>query len=176
MYEGKLVRLRALKREDMITAKDYMNDSEVRKNLQGGIPFPFTLEDEYKFYEGISGMKDTYTFAIESMEKRYLGGCGINQIDWKNSVATIGIFIGDKSCWGKGYGTEAIKLLTDFIFNEMNINKVKLNVYSFNKRAMRCYEKCGFIREGVLRQEIYREGRYHDDIVMGLLRDEYKKG
>jgi len=91
-------------------------------------------------------------------------------------VATIGIFIGDKSFWGKGYGTEAIELLTDFIFNEMNINKVKLNVYSFNKRAVRCYEKCGFVREGVLRQEIYREGRYHDDIVMGLLRDEYKKG
>jgi len=81
MYEGKLVRLRARKREDMIISKEYMNDSEVRKNLQGGIPFPFTLKDEYKFYEGISGMKDTYTFAIEDMEKRYLGGCGINEID-----------------------------------------------------------------------------------------------
>ncbi len=66
-----------------------------------------------------------------------------------------------------------MNVLIRFIFNEMNINKIKLHVYSFNERAIRCYEKCGFIKEGVLRQELYRDGRYYDTIVMGLLKEDY---
>jgi len=62
-----------------------------------------------------------------------------------------------------------------FAFDQMNINKLRLNVYSFNERAIKSYEKCGFIREGVLRQEIFRDGKYYDTIVMGILRAEYQK-
>jgi len=175
MYEGKMVRLRAHKREEMSLAKEYMNDYEVRKNIQPGRPYPYTLKDEYKRYEGISGMKDNYTFAIETLEGKYIGGCGVNDVDWKNSKVVVGIHIGDRCCWGKGKGTEAMRLLIDFVFNEMNINKINLRVYSFNKRAIRCYEKCGFIKEGVLREEIFRGGEYHDEIVMGILRRKYIK-
>nr|WP_206076217.1 GNAT family protein [Marinitoga lauensis] len=74
-----------------------------------------------------------------------------------------------------GYGTEAMKLLVNFIFDEMNINKVKLHVFSFNKRAIRSYEKVGFKVEGVLREQIFREGKYHDEIIMGILRREWQK-
>ncbi len=139
-----------------------------------GIPFPYTLEDEEKWYETISATKDTYNFAIETLDDTtYLGGCGINEVDWKNSNATVGIFIGNKEYWNKGYGTDAMNVLVKFIFDQMNINKIKLNVYSFNQRAIKCYEKCGFRKEGILRQEIYRNGQYHDEIVMGLLKEEY---
>jgi RimJ/RimL family protein N-acetyltransferase len=176
MYLGKKIRLREYRKEDAIMALEYMNDPEIKKLLTPGIPFLYTLEDEQKWVEGISGTKDNYSFAIETLEdKKYIGGCGINNLDWKNSVFTIGIFIGDKEYLGKGYGTDAMKTLIKFIFEQMNINKIKLQVFSFNKRAVRSYEKCGFKKEGVLRMEIFRDGRYYDDIIMGLLREEYNE-
>lgn len=67
-----------------------------------------------------------------------------------------------------------MRVLVRFIFNEMNMNKIKLHVFSFNERAKRVYEKIGFKVEGILRQELFREGRYHDVIVMGLLKSEWE--
>lgn len=174
MLEGKLVRLREYRKEDINLRYTYINDPEVLKYLESGIPYPLTLNEELKWFETISAFKDSYRFAVEVTESGlYIGDCGINSIDWKNRVASLVIFIGSKGCRGKGYGTEAMQLLLSFVFNEININKARLNVYSFNERAIRSYEKCGFKREGVLRQEIFREGKYHDIIALGLLREEY---
>lgn len=174
MYTGQLVRLREYKREDVVQAQRYLNDPEVKRLLQPGIPFLYTLEDEHRWFDSMSASKETYSFAIETLEdKRYIGGCGLNHIDWKNSVAVVGIFIGDKEYWGRGYGTDAMKVLVKFIFEQMNINKIKLNVYSFNNRAVKSYEKCGFKLEGTLRQEIFRDGKYHDEYVMSILKEEY---
>jgi RimJ/RimL family protein N-acetyltransferase len=174
MYLGKKTRLREYRKEDIPKVQRYINDPEIRSLLHVGIPYLYTLEDEMKWYEERTALKDTYTFAIETIgDKKYIGGCGVNRVDWKNSVAEVGIFIGDKDFLGKGYGTDAMQTLISFIFNEMNINKIKLKVFSFNKPAIKSYEKCGFKVEGVLRQEIYRDGSYHDDIVMGLLKEEY---
>ena len=174
MYTGKKVRLREYKKEDVKQAQNFMNDPEVKRLLHPGIPYLFTFEDEQKWFEGISAMKEKYSFAIETLEdNKYIGGCGINDIDWKNSVIVVGIFIGDKDYWSKGYGTDAMKVLIRFIFEQMNIHKIKLNVYSFNERAIKSYEKCGFKQEGRLRKEIFRDGKYYDEIVMGLLSEEY---
>lgn len=176
MYTGKKVRLREYRKEDIKQAQNYVNDPDINSLISPSIPYPFTLEDEQKWFEDLSATKDTYSFAIETLEdKKYIGGCGINHIDWKNSVATVGIFIGDKDYLGKGYGTDAMNILIKFIFEQVNINKIKLHVFSFNIRAIKSYEKCGFKQEGVLRQEVFRNGQYHDDIVMGLLKEEYCK-
>jgi len=176
MYIGEKVKLREYRKEDVKQAQEFMNDEEIKSFLTPGIPFLYTYEDEMKWFEGNSATKETYNFAIETLTNyKYIGGCGINNIDWKNSVAVVGIFIGDKNYWSKGYGTDAMKILVSFIFNEMNINKIKLHVYSFNPRAIRSYEKCGFIKEGVLRQEVFRKGEYYNDIIMGLLRDDFTK-
>lgn len=173
MYKGEKIRLREYRKEDIKLALEYLNDAEIKRNLTPAIPFPYTLEDEEKWYESNTALKDTYNFAIETLEgKEYIGGCGINKVDWKNSNVVVGIFIGNKEYWNKGYGTDAMKVLVKFIFEQMNINKIKLNVYSFNERAIKSYEKCGFKIEGVLRKEIYKDGKYHDEIVMGLLKDE----
>lgn len=174
MYTGEKIRLRAYKREDVQLAQEYLNDAETKRLLMPGVPFLITLEEENKWFESISAFKDNYSFAIETLQgNKYIGGCGINQIDWKNSVATVGIFIGDKDYWGKGFGSDAMKVLVKFIFEQMNVNKIKLFVYSFNQRAVKSYEKCGFVREGVLRQEIFRDGKYHDEYIMSILKDEY---
>lgn len=174
MYTGEKVKLREYRKEDVIMAQKYMNDPELKRLLTPRIPYLYTFEDEQKWYDNLSANKDIYSFAIETLnDNNYIGGCGVNKIDWKNSVAEVGIFIGDKDCWGKGYGTDAMKVLIEFIFNQMNINKIKLNVYSFNGRAMKSYEKCGFVKEGTLRQELYRDGKYYDIIIMGLLKEDY---
>lgn len=175
MYNGNKVKLRAYCKDDIKLTQEYLNRFEI-KNLTPDIPYPLTLESKGKWYESMADSKDSYSFAIEDLKTGlYIGGCGINNIDWENSAVTIGIFIGNKDYLSKGYGTDAMKVLVKFIFDEMNINKIKLNVYSFNTRAIKCYEKCGFKKEGVLRQEIFREGKYYDEIVMGLLREEYRK-
>lgn len=174
MYTGEKVRLREYRREDIPAALKYLNDPEVKSNLDPGIPYLYTLENETKWYEELSANKDTYSFAIETIEEeKYIGGCGVNEVDWKNSVAVIGIFIGDKNYWDKGYGTDAMQILIRFVFEQMNIHKIKLNVYAFNERAIRCYEKCSFKKEGTLRQEIFRDGKYHDQYIMSILKEEY---
>lgn len=176
MYVGERIRLREYRKEDIEQRLRFINDPEILRYLESGIPYPLTLNEELKWFESVSAFKDTYRFAIETLEdSQYIGDCGINSIDWKNSVASAVIFIGNKKYLGKGYGTDAMKTLLDFVFMEMNLNKVRLNVYSFNERAVKSYEKCGFKQEGVLRQEIFRNGNYYDTIVMGILRDEFLK-
>jgi RimJ/RimL family protein N-acetyltransferase len=177
LYTGKLVRLRAYEKSDISTILQFLNDPEVKRLMNPGIPYPITVEDEEKWLASNSSLKETYSFAIETLEDgKYIGGCGINEINWKNSWATIGIFIGDKNYWGRGYGTDAIDTLVKFIFEQLNINKIKLEVFSFNERAINSYKKVGFKVEGVLREELFRDGKYHDILIMGLLRKEYLKG
>ncbi len=175
MFEGQKVRLRAYTKDDLLLAREYINDEKISQLLNTRIPFPFRSEDEDKWYESIDpNSNNKYPFAIELKDKKlYIGGCGINDIDTKNRIALIGIFIGNEYS-GKGYGTDAIRILVDFCFNEVNVNKVKLDVFSFNKAAIHCYEKVGFKKEGTLREEIYRNCRYHDKIIMGLLYSEWK--
>lgn len=176
MYYGKKVKLRAYKKEDTVLAYEYMNDNELKRLLVNKIPYPMILEQEENWFKSLIDSKDSYSFAIEDLETgKYIGGCGINQINWLNRIATVGIFIGNKNYWGKGYGTDAMNTLVKFIFEQMNINKVKLNVFDFNKRAKKCYEKCGFKVEGVLRQELFRDGKYCDEYVMGMLFEEWKE-
>lgn len=174
MYTGEKVRLRAYRKEDAPKAQAYINEPEI-KRLLGGAPFPLTLADEEKFLSQQSAWNDTYSFAIETLaDDYYIGGCGLNRLDWKNRVVEIGIFIGDKAYWNQGYGTDALKILLRFVFEQLNMNKVSLQVLSFNERAQRVYQRLGFIEEGRLRQERYVDGSYHDMLVMGLLREEYE--
>jgi RimJ/RimL family protein N-acetyltransferase len=81
--------------------------------------------------------------------------------------------LGEPEEWGKGYGSEATRLVLRYAFETLNLNRVWLHVYEYNERGLRAYEKAGFRREGRLRQEMFRDGRYWDTIVMGILRDEW---
>ena len=104
----------------------------------------------------------------------HIGNIGLHDLDWKNRNAQLGVVIGEKAYWGLGYGTDAIKALLRFAFDEMNLHRVQLRVFEFNERAIRCYRRCGFREEGRLRQELYRGGAYHDVLLMGILREEFR--
>jgi RimJ/RimL family protein N-acetyltransferase len=170
MYYGEKVCLRAYKAEDIPLATAYVNDKELKKFLAPNIPFPMSLWEEEVWIKSQKDNKNgEFNFAIEDLKtKQYIGGCGIQTVNWLTRVAVIGIMIGDKEYWGKGYGTDAMKVLIKFIFEDMNINKIRLNTFSFNERAIKCYEKCGFKVEGVLKSEIFKEGKYYDEIIMSI--------
>jgi len=173
-YTGKKVKLREYRKEDIALRLMYINDPEVAASLTPDVVYPITSHEEEEWFESISALSDTYKFAIEALnDNQFIGGCSISGVDWKNSVATIGLFIGNRNYRGKGYGSDALRVLTDFIFMQMNINKIRLIVYSYNESAIKCYEKCGYIIEGVLRKEIFKDNQYYDKISMGLLKAEY---
>ena len=173
MYEGSLVRLRALENSDLIPLTDFSNDYAVMRGASGAILYPSTAEDTGRdMSRSTSYTSGEYQFAIETKEnKRFIGKCGFTRVNWKNRLAELAILIGEADCRGKGYGADAIRTLCRFGFDEMNLHKIKAVVFDFNEAALRCYEACGFRREGLLRREMYREGAYHDIVVLGLIRN-----
>ena len=172
MYEGRLVRLRAMENGDLNAEMAFVNDYEVMRGVTSGILYPSTVDDEARFIGGqTSYTRGEYQFAVETLAGEFLGRCGFIHVDWKNRLGEIAILIGKKDARGKGYGTDAVKTLCDFGFRELNLHKIKVSVFDFNAAALRCYEKSGFTREGLCKSEIFREGRYHDVVVMGRLEE-----
>lgn len=174
MYEGKLVRLRAMDNGDLNAEMEYVNDYTVMRGVTSGILYPSTVDDEARFIGGQSSYtRGEYQFAVETLDGQFLGRCGFIHIDWKNRLGEVAILIGKKDGRGKGYGTDAIQTLCAFGFDELNLHKVKVSVFDFNIAAIRCYEKSGFSREGLCKSEIFREGQYHDVVVMGLTEEQW---
>lgn len=171
---GNKVALRKLTKEDYRNYSTVEDVMESRLLMNDGIPFPPTDADHEKFLSEISSEKDDYMFGIELQdEKLFIGTTAVYLVNWNNGTCNVGISIGPEY-QGKGYGTDAMRVLTDFIFNYMNVNKVKLQVFDFNKRAICSYEKCGFFLEGTLKEELFRFGEYHDIHIMGLLRKDWE--
>ncbi|WP_153722189.1 MULTISPECIES: GNAT family N-acetyltransferase [Sporosarcina] len=172
---GKKVTLRKITKEDYESYSNVEDIMESRLLMNDGIPFPPTEADHEKFLGEISSEKDDYMFAVELKdEKVFIGTIAVYLVNWNNGTCHVGISIGP-DFQGKSYGTDAMKVLLNFIFNYMNVNKVKLQVFGFNQRAIGSYEKCGFQLEGTFREELFRFGKYHDILVMGLLRKEWEE-
>ncbi len=170
--QGDLVRLRAVTREDLPRYTGWIADPEVRRYLN--FYRPMTLEEEARWFERMAGDESQTVFAIETVDGgRHIGTVGLHGLHSRYRSAEAGIFIGEKEFWGHGYGTEAMRLLLAFAFDQLNLHRVYLHVHGGNARARRSYEKCGFVEEGVLRQAVFKDGDYHDVTVMSVLRDEY---
>ena len=115
-----------------------------------------------------------YHFAILALEgDELLGSCGIRDVSAVDRTGELGILIGDKRFWNQGYGTDAVRLLLRFAFGTLNLNNIKLTAHSFNKRAIRCYEKCGFKQCGYWPDSWYHEGALHGTVMMYMLRADF---
>ena len=177
MIYGERVRLRAIEREDIPRFVRWFNDPEVRRYLTSYEPMSHAVEE--RWFEEHLARRNDIILAIEVREGDewiHIGNIGLHRIDWKNRTATLGIVIGERGYWGRGYGTDAVRTMLRYAFDELGLNRVELETFSFNPRAIRCYEKAGFVREGVRRRALYRDGRYHDVIIMGILRSEFSSG
>jgi RimJ/RimL family protein N-acetyltransferase len=131
------------------------------------------MTEEEKWWEGFLSRENDHIFAIEAEDGTYIGNIGLHSIERENRRAMLGIIIGDKTRWGKGYGTDAIQAMLGWAFGYLNLNRVYLTVYAYNERALRCYQKCGFQYEGTMRKARYLDGRYYDELMMAILREEY---
>ena len=174
MLPGKLVNLRLYEMSDLDEVMEWINNQEVRQYLS--IIYPISRTQEVDFLQKLCNpTPDNIVLAIETKDKLYLGGVGLHKIDMVNRHSELGIAIGKKEYWGKGYGTDSMMTILDYAFNQLNLHKVYLRVYSNNPRAIRCYEKCGFRKEGVQREHRYRNNKYYDDVLMGILKKEFLK-
>jgi RimJ/RimL family protein N-acetyltransferase len=173
MIVGARVRLRALEPADLDRCMRWINDPETIEHLS--IREPISSVSEIQFLQRSSANSDpnSRVFAIETSDGVPIGNTGLHHIHWQDRNAELGILIGEKDYWSKGYGTDAIRTLLRFAFEELNLHRVGLIVDEDNPRAIRCYEKCGFRREGTMRDAVYRGGRYKAQHIMGVLADEF---
>ena len=157
--------------EDVEKFTEWMNDFEVT-DYTGRSGKVMSIEGERKYL--LENSNPEATFSIVTIdEDKLIGTVGLESIDYMNRTGMLGIFIGDKKYLSKGYGTEAIRLLLDYGFNYMNLHNIKLNVMSFNERALKCYKKCGFKEMGKIRENKFINGKYYDTIVMDILENEF---
>ncbi|MBN1538240.1 MAG: GNAT family N-acetyltransferase [Anaerolineales bacterium] len=175
MIYGKRMRLRALEKEDLHLYVEWVNDPDVR----GGVAMylPFSMYEEEKWYESTMAKPAAeHPMMIEVKEGDSwmpIGDCGFFTLDHRNRSGELGILIGRKDYWNQGYGSEAVQLLLEHGFNTLNLHRVYLRVFEDNKRAIRAYEKCGFIHEGHLRSAEYKDGKYVDVLFMSVLKEEW---
>lgn len=175
MILGERVRLRAVERDDLPRFVAWLNDPEVRRGLALSLPMSLAEEERW-FEETLKQEPAARPLAIDAQEGdawRHIGSCGFHNLDWRNRKAELGILIGEKSLWGRGYGQAAMRALLRHGFETLNLHRVYLRVYEYNERGLRLYRRLGFVEEGRLRRDHYEEGRYWDTLIMGMLREEW---
>jgi RimJ/RimL family protein N-acetyltransferase len=170
---GENVYLRPLELDDAATVQPWVNDPQVTRFL---LTFrPLGLHNERELIEKLTKGDDHFAFGIAKVaDDRLIGVCGLDAIDWRSRHCGFGILIGPPGEWGQGFGREATRLALDYAFGTLNLHRVWLHVYDFNARGIRAYEAVGFVKEGVLRKALYREGEYHDVLTMAVLREEWE--
>jgi RimJ/RimL family protein N-acetyltransferase len=171
---GRHVYVRGLHRTDLPSMLPWINDSEVTRLLFTG-DRPASLERLTEQWESDVRSQNNIAFAACLREDdRFVGTTGLYSINAIARSAEFRVFIGEKGQWNKGIGTELTRLMIVYGFEKLNLNRVWLGVNGDNAAAVRAYEKAGFVREGVLRQEQFRNNRYYDVIRMSILREEYQ--
>jgi RimJ/RimL family protein N-acetyltransferase len=170
---GDRVILRPITVDDAANMFASLSDEESMR-LTGTLD-TFTFEQVQNYCRRIETADDRADYAITLKDNpAYLGEVVLNDIDWHNRSANFRIALASKDIFGKGYGTEATRLILEFGFRTLKLHRIELEVYDFNPRAQRVYEKVGFIREGVRRDVLLLDGQYHSAIVMSILEDEFK--
>lgn len=171
---GKNVDLCPLDTPDLDLLKKGYNDPDVRDAM-----FMYFPLNEKEVEQKIENMAK-YEHAVQMMivnkaEKKNVGHIALVRPDWVSRMMTFYIVLLDKSAWGKGLGSEATAMMVDYGFRMLNLNRIQLHVNAENEAAKAVYLKIGFRHEGTLRQAMYKNGRYYDFWLMGLLADDYLK-
>lgn len=169
-FEGTLVRLRAPEPADRERMHRWLNNPELTRHIMVRYPQAPESRRIQRETESELGFRSA-AFSIDTLDGRHIGACWLGASP-EDRVARLGIHLGEQDLLGKGYGTDALRVLCRFAFDMMDVHRVELEVFAENPRAIRAYEKVGFRHEGTLREADYRYGRRRDIVVMGLLRDE----
>jgi RimJ/RimL family protein N-acetyltransferase len=175
LYRGALVRLSDESSESLAKAYVKWEQDTEQHRLAGDDPAQ--LWSEKKLKESAEKQADNtelLQFSIRTLEDdKLIGGVELWVGAWAHAEAWMGIVVGDRGYWGRGYGTDAVRLIVQYGFIELNLRRISLSVNAYNERAVKSYEKAGFKLEGRVRGEGWREGVHYDGIYMGILREEW---
>ncbi len=175
MLKGENILLRPIRRSDTALFTKWLNDPEVIESL--AVYTPVTEMAFEKDLEEISTVKAASEawFMIEMLAGgRTIGSTRFKNIDHKNQSAEFSIVIGETEHWGRGFGAEAVKLLVNYGFEQLNLHRISSEVFSFNERSLRMHKKLGFREEGRQREAWFKNGRFHDWVLFGILRDDWR--
>lgn len=172
LLPGERLYLRPTEMSDIPLLQRWINDPQTRRYL---VPFgPANELVQKRYIESISGNDHDYSLAVVLRRgDRHIGQVGLHGVDWVNRCGRFGIMIGPHDARGKGYGGEATRLMMTYAFESLNLHRIELEVYDFNDRARRLYERLGFIAEGTRRQARWSGAAYADSHLYSMLADEY---
>ena len=177
IFKGELVRLAAVDAEELGRAYAVWNRDSEFKRLLDIFAKLHSARSTIDFFRKMleEGKPGEYYFAIRALEDdRLLGDISLDVVNgWMGRNAFVGIGIGERRNWNRGYGTDAMQVALRYAFTELNLERVTLNVFEYNPRAVRSYEKAGFQHEGRIRGALLKDGRRWDMIFMGILRGEW---
>ena len=169
---GNKLYLRPLEKSDLNeNYLKWINCPEVTEYMETGT-FPTSMEKLEEYYRKMNTSPNHIILAIVDIGTDYhIGNITLNNINWVNRIANIGIMIGNKDYWGKEYGTEAVKLITRYAFTVLNLHKIWASMYEEHKASVKAFDKAGFSIEGCLKNELYQKGRYHNRIIMSIINE-----
>jgi RimJ/RimL family protein N-acetyltransferase len=171
--KGKFVTLRAIEEEDLELLREMINDEKIEKMI-GGASFPISTYQQKEWYKSIITDNNNIRLMIETKEDGAVGFVNIVDIDWKNRSAFHGIKIANKKFHSKGIGTDAVMAVMNYAFKELQLNRLDGAIIEYNVASTKLYcEKCGWVVEGVRRNSIFKNGKYHNLLIVGILKEEY---
>ncbi len=172
---GQRVYIRPVELDDAPLIRTWHNDPEIRKLAIGGrLPYTQDFEEE-DIKNAIKSKEQAYLMIVKKVEDKAIGFIRINELRSFDRNVWLRMIIGDKNSWGQGYGSDALRCVLHWLFNELNVYRVEIEIFAFNERALKFFKKIGFKQEGIHRKAHFSEGQYHDIISLGLLREEFSK-
>jgi RimJ/RimL family protein N-acetyltransferase len=172
--EGEQVVLRHHRPEDLPTVRQWYRDPELARLTRYSLT-PMSDDEIDRFFHGRLLSPESVAYAIDIRESdRFIGLTTFSNLDPDNGSVLFHISLGERDAWGRGYGTEATRLMIGLAFESIGLHRVSLSVFSFNERAIRSYEKAGFRLEGRAREAIVRDGQRLDELTMGILEPEWR--
>lgn len=174
MLRGQKVRLTAITENDLPTLASWYEDTDLRRLFDATPAFPRSPRELGRWLEERQARPDGHLFAIRPVDGAGMVGClELDGILWSHRNAWLSILLGDRSSWGRGWASEAMRLVMAFAFDELNLHRLQLTVFADNERALRLYDRLGFVREGAYREFLLRDGKAQDMLLFGLLRREW---
>jgi len=171
---GKSIFLRAIEESDLVTLHKWANDPNTQ-DIMGGVHFPSSMDFHKLWFEKLKDDVLNQRFAIEAPDVGIIGISSIINLDWRNNHAWHGVMLGDANIRGKGFGIDAVMATMRYSFDELHLERLDGSIIEYNSLSYSFYcNKLGWKVEGRRRNYYYRKGRYWDQLVVGITKDDYK--
>ncbi|HMR18256.1 MAG TPA: GNAT family protein [Sphingobacterium sp.] len=170
---GKKIVLRAIEKRDLELLHKWSNDPDINYML-GGWHFPSSMQDQEKWFESLSLGSNNQRFAIDAPDLGLIGMANLVDINWKDRNAFHGMLLGDKDIRGNGFGIDTIMAISRFAFEELGLMRMNTTIISYNEPSIGVYtKKCGWVVEGVKKNQYFRKNQWWNEFIVGITRDDY---